>query len=141
MATIQLSLEEWNEHQAKLTQAHNENNELRRQLQSRTSDGLLAAGVADIERLTTLLDSALTLVTFAAGNLPPETTPNWPDEALRQVAKSLDALPNFDINKQSLQIELLKLADEAQAMNVERAKRKESKAYADAVDVVREAES
>lgn len=124
MASVTFSYEEWGEHQAKLVAAHNEVAELRKQLDDRLTKELESAGASSVDRLRTLVESALTITTFAAANLPPETTPNWPAEALTLVADNLDALPSFTGDKASLRIELHRLASEAATHNRLRRERK-----------------
>lgn len=124
MATITFSYEEWNEHQAKLVAAHNEVARLSKLIEEHRSGSLAGAGITDAAGLKLLVEGAITITTFAAANLPPETTPNWPTESLRNVADNLSALPHFDGDKIALQIELRRLADEAATHNRLRRERK-----------------
>ncbi len=127
MATITMSLEEHQELQAKITAANNEAEKWRLKATDLRVEALQQVGATDVDRLTQLVKAALTITTFAAGNLPPEVTKNWPVEALETVANNLDALPTFDINDMSLRVELLKLAQEARDHNIARAKRDAAK--------------
>jgi hypothetical protein len=120
MAQVTMNLDEWNQHLAEKSRLADDCDRFQRQLDLVRATAMQDAGV-NIARLESLVRSALTLATFAAGNLPPEMTPNWPLAALLDVTNNLDALPTFGSRDDELRIELIALADDIAQHNRRRA--------------------
>lgn len=121
MAQITMTLDEWNQHLAEKARIAEECSTLKAELDRVRQTAMLDAG-ADIIRLEQLVRSAMTLVTFATGNLPPEMTPNWPHSALVNVINALSALPTYSAHDEELRIELTAMADDIARHNRRRAR-------------------
>jgi len=123
MAKIEMTLEEYNELVAKRVAAENELADVKKQLTDAraTSLAIETGGESAAKRLDKLVRDAVTVVRFAVANLPPETTPGWPVNALQSVAANLDALPTFSIDDRDLHSELRAFAREAESHEVRRA--------------------
>ena len=108
MASITLTLEEYEGLKEKYRTAENEaawlTNELAR---ARTEDGS-----GQVAPLVVLVRNALDVVSFAVANLPPETTKNWPVEAIRMVSVLTAKLPDHTERDASFALELSGFADE-----------------------------
>lgn len=61
--------------------------------------------------------AAIEVVRFAVANLPPETTKNWPTEALRKIAVRLSSMPDASPDDQELSITLFGFADECDLLD------------------------
>lgn len=120
MAKIEMTLDEWNQHVAENARLSGECAALQKKLDEARSNAL-ATACADVARLEVLVRAAMTLTTFAAGNLPPEMTPNWPYGSLVDVINNMSAMPTFGSNDDSLRIELTAMADEILRHNRRRA--------------------
>jgi hypothetical protein len=111
MAQITMSLDEWNQHLAEKAALAVDAAKANAHAAGARLTNLDEAGF-QAARLDHIVRSALTIVRFAVGNLPAETTPNWPIAALDEVIKNLDALPTFGSDDVTLQIELRTLLAE-----------------------------
>ena len=121
-ATVQLSLHDFRQVERQL-------DELRDQLQKARQQ----PAPQPVEQHTNValeaLQSALEVVQFAVGNLPPETTRRWPFGALEALAKQLDILYPHDPDTQTLGITLRQFAGEcAQVAEFRGARREIAKA-------------
>ena len=110
MASITLSMEEYRDLEEKKIQAENSAADLQKQL--------LVAHATAIEQhvpgLLALVDEALTVVRFAVGNMPPESTRNWPIVSLQRVADLMPHLPGFGAKEQEIAIDFNHFAAECE---------------------------
>jgi hypothetical protein len=122
MASVTLSMEEYNELQSRERQVRQELVEIKRQL----VEAKLADPTERVQRLQELSRALLGVLRFALANLPSITIPNWPTASLRAVGLNLTHLPDYSDDDSTLAVEVLAFADEADRDDRERRRAKEA---------------
>jgi hypothetical protein len=119
-ATVTVLLRDW-------THIEREFELLRKQLKQATAN---TTAVVPIEAQAVLaaLESALPIVQFAVGNIPPESVRGWPVASLTTLADQLKALFPDDADRQSMVIAFREVAADAVDIDKFRARRTEAAA-------------
>jgi hypothetical protein len=115
--TITLSLEDFEDMKTKRVEAENEAARLTNAL----AEAQRSSGNPEMTRaLSELVSQAIVVVRFAVAQLPPETTPNWPEKALEQIAALMPMRPGYGSDDQDLATELRAFARECRGYDLER---------------------
>jgi len=117
-ATVTVLLRDW-------THIEREFELLRKQLRQATDNN---APVVPMEAQAVLaaLESALPIVQFAVGNVPPESVRGWPTASLAALAEQIMTLFPDDADRQSLAITFREVAAHARDIDQYRAHRTEA---------------
>jgi|SRR5215469_14386771 len=104
--TLTLSMEDYNNLQAAKAKAEQETFEALKQLE-------IAKGVdgdARVAKIAKFARHCLEIARFAVANCPPEAIKGWPYEDLRALCATIEALPDYGPNDQSMAMDLLEFA-------------------------------
>lgn len=119
MASVTLSMEEFEELRNKERTALNESIELRRQLVEAKQHDI--TGEHRIKRLNELVRRFMDVARFGIGNLPPESIVGWPWRKLVEIAVHLkDDLPDFNVDDESFVADLISFAKECETFELDR---------------------
>ncbi len=117
MASITMTLDEWNQHLAAKARVEEELAKMRNELNAERSKD----PTGRLDALAAIGRSAVEIARFAVANLPPETVKGWPYSHLNRIAQAMKELPDFGIDDGDLRNELLAFAREAQRHEARRA--------------------